>query len=389
MSLGDRIKECRQSTKMSQEKLAEIIGVSRQAVTKWETNLTAPSTENLFKLAEIFGTTVDMLIGSDVSEKQSSAEQIYYLYRMEEAKKAEEVRIKRKKNIRIAIIIAVGYLAIFLVGWIISGGLGQSNYLFDWLIRRYLFLIAAIVSVVPAVFGKYRFSMVTLTAFLLGLIFGELLGKNTAGAAHAMGHYGWAIWSTFFFISAVIGMIWEQLIKYNLSLRSKKVWLWSGITLVSAVIIVVFVFNAIPKYPQPEYTVSNYAELIEMFSDDPQYLFPSEDILPSKQGGYTVYLKSRFSHEKTGYIIGFEAREGEYDVCTISCRLTSSLSDSESQIQPNSEYNGINLSVTDTHICFELNNCRYDIHFTGATKVFSEKALLIAQTIIDKSILER
>ncbi|MGD9568666.1 MAG: helix-turn-helix domain-containing protein [Sedimentibacter sp.] len=388
MSLGDRIKECRQSRKLSQEKLAEIIGVSRQAVTKWETNLTAPSTENLFKLAEIFGTTVDMLIGPDESEKKSSAEQIYYLYRMEEAKKAEELCIKRKKNIRIAIIIAAGYLAIFLAGWIISGGLGQSKHLFDWLVRHYLFLIATVVSVVPALFGKYRFSMVTLAAFLFGLILGELLGKNIPGAKYEMGPYGWRIWSAFFFILGVIGVIWEQFVKHNLSLRSKKVWLWSIATFVSAVILVVFVFNAIPKYPQPEYTVNSYAELIEVFSDDPQYLFPSEDILPSKQGGYTVYLKSRFSHEKTGYIMSFKAREGEYDVYTISCRLTSSLHDSESQIQPNSEYNGIDLSVTDTHICFELNNCRYDIHFTGATKIFSEKALLIAQTIIDKSILE-
>ena len=82
---------------MSQEKVAELIGVSRQAVTKWEANQTAPSTENLFKLAEIFGTTVDMLIAPGESTKQSSAEQIYYLYRMEEAKKAEELRIKRKK----------------------------------------------------------------------------------------------------------------------------------------------------------------------------------------------------------------------------------------------------------------------------------------------------
>lgn len=389
MSLGDRIKECRQNSKMSQEKLAEIIGVSRQAVTKWEANQTAPSTENLFKLAEIFGTTVDMLIASDESTKQSSSEQIYYLYRMDEAKKAEELRINQKRNIQIAIIVAAVYLAIFIVGWIISGGLGQNNYLFDWLIHRYLFLIASIVSVVPALFGKYRFSMVTLTAFLFGLILGELLSKDTAGAEYGMGPYGGAIWSIFFIISAMIGVIWERLVKHKLSLMSKKVWLWSGVTLVCTIILVVFIYKVIPKYPQPEYTVNHYAELIEIFSDDTQYLFPSEGILPSKQGGYTVYLKSRFSHKKTGYIIGFEAQNSEYDVYTISCRLTSSLSDSELQIQPNIEYNGIGLSVTNTHICFELNNCRYDIHLTGATKEFSLKAMLIAQDIIDKSISER
>ena len=69
MSLGERIKEQRKKSGLSQEKVAEFVGVSRQAVTKWETVQSAPSTENLFKLAEIFGTTVDMLLASDEDEK--------------------------------------------------------------------------------------------------------------------------------------------------------------------------------------------------------------------------------------------------------------------------------------------------------------------------------
>ena len=87
MALGERIKACRQSAGMSQEKVAELVGVSRQAVTKWEVNQSAPNTENLFKLAEIFGITVDMLLASEDENKQSPAEQIYYLYKMEEEKK--------------------------------------------------------------------------------------------------------------------------------------------------------------------------------------------------------------------------------------------------------------------------------------------------------------
>ena len=64
MTLGEKIKACRQDAGMSQEKVAEFLGVSRQAVTKWEANLSAPNTENLFKLAEVFGTTVDFLLAS-------------------------------------------------------------------------------------------------------------------------------------------------------------------------------------------------------------------------------------------------------------------------------------------------------------------------------------
>lgn len=77
MSLGERIKEQRKKSGLSQEKVAEFVGVSRQAVTKWETGQSAPSTENLFKLAEIFGTTVDMLLASDEDEKSSPAGAAY------------------------------------------------------------------------------------------------------------------------------------------------------------------------------------------------------------------------------------------------------------------------------------------------------------------------
>ena len=96
MSLGERIKEQRKISGLSQEKVAEFVGVSRQAVTKWETGQSAPSTENLFKLAEIFGTTVDILLASDEEEKDTPAEQIYYLYKMEQ----EKIREERRKKIR-------------------------------------------------------------------------------------------------------------------------------------------------------------------------------------------------------------------------------------------------------------------------------------------------
>lgn len=107
MALGERIKECRQKSGLSQEKVAELVGVSRQAVTKWEVNQSAPNTENLFKLAEIFGTTVNMLLDSNNSNKQSSAEQIDDLYRMEEEKKVSNQRRKTKQYIRIIIVVAL------------------------------------------------------------------------------------------------------------------------------------------------------------------------------------------------------------------------------------------------------------------------------------------
>ena len=64
-TLGQRIREHRRRAGLSQEALARRMDVSRQAVTKWESGQSAPSTENLFRLAELFGTTVDLLLPSE------------------------------------------------------------------------------------------------------------------------------------------------------------------------------------------------------------------------------------------------------------------------------------------------------------------------------------
>ena len=61
-SLGESIKEHRTRCKMTQEYVAESLGVSRQAVSKWESGATDPSTSNLFALAKLFNITVEELL---------------------------------------------------------------------------------------------------------------------------------------------------------------------------------------------------------------------------------------------------------------------------------------------------------------------------------------
>lgn len=61
-SLGEVIKAHRESCKMTQEFVAESLGVSRQAVSKWETGASDPSTSNLFALAKLFGVRAEDLL---------------------------------------------------------------------------------------------------------------------------------------------------------------------------------------------------------------------------------------------------------------------------------------------------------------------------------------
>ena len=61
-SLGEVIKRHRMECKMTQEFAVEAIGVSRQAVSKWESGASDPSTSNLSALAKLFGTTAEELL---------------------------------------------------------------------------------------------------------------------------------------------------------------------------------------------------------------------------------------------------------------------------------------------------------------------------------------
>ena len=61
-SLGETLKEYRTKCKMTQEFVAESIGVSRQAVSKWEQGVSDPSTTNLLALAKLYGVSAEELL---------------------------------------------------------------------------------------------------------------------------------------------------------------------------------------------------------------------------------------------------------------------------------------------------------------------------------------
>ena len=61
MSIGERIAELRKKQEMSQGQLADAMGVSRQAVSKWENDQTSPDTIRLIQLAEVLDSDVEYL----------------------------------------------------------------------------------------------------------------------------------------------------------------------------------------------------------------------------------------------------------------------------------------------------------------------------------------
>lgn len=76
MTFAEKLKAIRKQAGMSQEKLAEKIGVSRQAVTKWETDMGIPDMENIMVISALFHISIDELLSNEKEMKK----QTDYLY---------------------------------------------------------------------------------------------------------------------------------------------------------------------------------------------------------------------------------------------------------------------------------------------------------------------
>ncbi len=76
MTFAEKLKAIRKQAGMSQEKLAEKLGVSRQAVTKWETDAGIPDIENIMAISTLFDISIDKLFSNEKGEKKPAD----YLY---------------------------------------------------------------------------------------------------------------------------------------------------------------------------------------------------------------------------------------------------------------------------------------------------------------------
>ncbi|MDE6659765.1 MAG: helix-turn-helix transcriptional regulator [Eubacterium sp.] len=73
---GDYLKELRVKNNLSQEKLGAELGLSRQSISKWEQGYAMPDTENLLKLSELYGVSVDTILKCGETEESEETEEI-------------------------------------------------------------------------------------------------------------------------------------------------------------------------------------------------------------------------------------------------------------------------------------------------------------------------
>ena len=116
IKLADRLVELRKEHKLSQEALAEKLGLSRQSISKWERAEASPDTDNLIALAEVYGITLDELLGNNEPKEPKQETQ-------PQSKKEElsAKQIKGKQNLKKSPLLFLGAIAVYVGGGIILG----------------------------------------------------------------------------------------------------------------------------------------------------------------------------------------------------------------------------------------------------------------------------
>ena len=109
MTLGERLIQLRAKAGLSQDDLAERLGVSRQSVSKWENNVSVPDLDKLVKLGEVFGVSLDELVRGNVP---GPADPI-----AKAGVTAEELRLHRQRLTGLAFLLSAAVLWSSVDSW--------------------------------------------------------------------------------------------------------------------------------------------------------------------------------------------------------------------------------------------------------------------------------
>lgn len=72
MTLGNKLSKLRKENNITQEQLADMLGVSRQAISKWESDSAYPETEKLLRLGRLYNCSMDYLLKDEIEEQTSA-----------------------------------------------------------------------------------------------------------------------------------------------------------------------------------------------------------------------------------------------------------------------------------------------------------------------------
>ena len=209
MVLGDRIQNLRRQRGMSQEDLAQVLGVSRQSVSRWESGYVYPETDRLIALSDFFNVTLDSLVKEGEIGSSDEARDLGHTHRRQSRfwdyeYKSERTLFgmplvhvnigagfRRAKGIFAVGNIATGFVSLGLASFgIISIGLASLG-----LVSLATFSLGLLLSIGVISIGTFSIGAIAIGIFALGAVSigmfstGALaVASHIAVGSHAYGH---------------------------------------------------------------------------------------------------------------------------------------------------------------------------------------------------------
>ena len=127
MTLGEKIARQRKELNYTQEQLADILGVSRQSISKWESDIAYPETDKLIELGKLFDCSMDYLLKEEITEKdgvQTSGftEKVEKIRRkvMTEKNKGKAKKILKIIGIILAVVLTIDIISMLLYFFVLG-----------------------------------------------------------------------------------------------------------------------------------------------------------------------------------------------------------------------------------------------------------------------------
>ena len=155
-SLGNKLYELRKKNGLSQEAFADRLGVSRQAVSKWECGESLPDTDNLITISKLFGVSLDELVGNSTEKEYDVA--------VSSAKHTERDRESvncRMKKTAMKILTVLPYPVLVTVAFLLWGFLADG-----WTVAWTLFVTIPVYESLIDCIRKRRFSPFAYPVFI-------------------------------------------------------------------------------------------------------------------------------------------------------------------------------------------------------------------------------
>ena len=132
MTIGTKIQTLRKQRGLSQEQLAEILGVSRQAVSKWEAGQSVPDIDKIVLICDYFGVTTDYILRNEKLPKTEQEHEsqpdnlVQYKYGISENEVNTENEEKKKKSALLLAVAIMLYITSVVPPILIDGAVGPA-----------------------------------------------------------------------------------------------------------------------------------------------------------------------------------------------------------------------------------------------------------------------